>query len=192
MTAHRTEEDVARLFDCDGQRKYLCRAEGQRFLRAAATADDTTRIFCQLLAYTGCRISEGLALVPAQLDADAQRVILRTLKRRRRVFRAVPVPAALMRDLQLLARGRQDGERLWPWCRQTGWRRVKRVMAEARVHGPQAVPKGLRHKFGLTAADCNVPLNLIQRWMGHASPDSTATYVDAVGMEERAFARRMW
>jgi integrase/recombinase XerD len=192
MMARHTEDDGTRLFDRNGQRKYLCRAEGQRFLRAAAAADEATRLFCQLLAYTGCRISEGLALIPAQLDAEAQRVIFRTLKRRRRVFRAVPVPAALMRDLQLLARGRQAGERLWPWCRQTGWRRVKSVMAEARIRGPQAMPKGLRHQFGMTAADRKVPPNLIQRWMGHASPGTTATYLDAVGAEERGFARRMW
>jgi integrase/recombinase XerD len=55
-----------------------------------------------------------------------------------------------------------------------------------------ACPKGLRHGFGIRAADRSVPTNLIQRWMGHASPTTTAIYLDAVGLEERQFASRMW
>jgi integrase len=55
-----------------------------------------------------------------------------------------------------------------------------------------ACPKGLRHGFGIRAADRSVPANLIQRWMGHASSTTTAIYRDAVGLEERQFASRMW
>jgi integrase/recombinase XerD len=53
-------------------------------------------------------------------------------------------------------------------------------------------PKGLRHGFGIRAASRNIPPNLIQRWMGHASLKTTAIYLDAVGAEEREFASRMW
>ena len=60
------------------------------------------------------------------------------------------------------------------------------------IAGPMASPKGLRHGFGIRAAGRNVPTNLIQRWMGHASPDTTAIYLDAIGAEERQFASRMW
>jgi integrase/recombinase XerD len=44
-----------------------------------------------------------------------------------------------------------------------------------------ASPKGLRHGFGICAAEHNVPVNLIARWIGHASPATTAIYLDAVG-----------
>ena len=53
-------------------------------------------------------------------------------------------------------------------------------------------PKGLRHDFGTCTAGHHVPTNLIQRWMGYASPNTTAIYLDAVGLEERTFASRMW
>jgi len=36
-----------------------------------------------------------------------------------------------------------------------------------------------------------VPLNLIQRWMGHSRIETTAIYANAVGDEERALAKRM-
>ena len=72
------------------------------------------------------------------------------------------------------------------------WRLVKRMMDIADISGPMACCRGLRHGFGIHAAVCKVPPNLIQRWMGHSSATTTAIYLDAVGQEERQFAERMW
>jgi integrase/recombinase XerD len=49
------------------------------------------------------------------------------------------------------------------------------------------MPKGLRHSFGVKAIQSKVPLNLVQRWMGHASLRSTAIYADVIGP-----AAHMW
>lgn len=184
--------DATELYDASGRRKYLCGNEARRFLTAADRMDDASRIFCHLLAFTGCRISEGLALTPERLDAEAGRVIFRTLKRRKLSFRAVPVPPALMNDLRRLARGNSADRPLWSWCRQTAWRHVRWAMTEAGITGAQASPKGLRHGFGIANAEQNIPASLTQRWMGHARLDTTAIYQHAVGREERAFAKRLW
>lgn len=136
--------------------------------------------------------AEALATTPLHLDTDAKRVIFRTLKRRKTVFRAVPVPDGLMRDLAALASVLGDDDRLWPWSRQTGWRKIRALMEAAEITGPMAIPKGLRHAYGIRAAGENVPPSLIQRWLGHADPATTAIYVDALGSEERAFARKVW
>jgi hypothetical protein len=58
---------------------------------------------------------------------------------------------------------------LWSWSCTTAWRRVKVVMAGARITGPCAMPKGLRHVFGVNAFQSSVPPHLVQRWLGHAS-----------------------
>ena len=184
--------DIAQLFDHTGRRKYLCDSELTRFHKALRKADRPTRVFCLLIAQTGCRISEALAITPLNLDREAKRVIFRTLKRRRTAFRAVPVPDTLMRDLIALGADLGDGEKLWPWVRQTGWRKIRAVMQAAEIVGPMAMPKGLRHAYGIRAAGEKVPPSLIQRWLGHADQATTAIYIDAVGAEERAFARRMW
>ena len=42
-------------------------------------------------------------------------------------------------------------------------------MAACRVIGAPAMPKGLRHGFGVNAFQSNVPPHLVQRWMGHPS-----------------------
>jgi integrase/recombinase XerD len=184
--------DMAALFDGTGRRKYLCDSELVRFHLALRKADPATRSFCQLIAMTGCRISEALATTPKHLDSDAKRVIFRTLKRRKVAFRAVPVPDALMQELLNLATELGDDDRLWPWARQTGWRKIGAIMESAEISGPMAMPKGLRHAYGIRAAGENVPPSLIQRWLGHADPDTTAIYINAVGKEERKFAERVW
>ena len=163
-----------------------------RFLAATKSADALTRAFCHLLSHTGCRISEALAITPQHIDRDAKRVVFRTLKRRKVTFRAIPVSDALMTELLRLAMPLGEDQRLWPWARQTAWRKVKAAMNTARINGPMAMPKGLRHSFCLRAATQKIPINLVQRWAGHASPDTLAIYTDAVGEEERMFAKRMW
>jgi site-specific recombinase XerD len=74
----------------------------------------------------------------------------------------------------------------------TGWRAVHTVMAAAGLDGPQASPKGLRHGFGVTAVSAGIPLNLVQKWLGHAQLSTTAIYADAVREEEQSVASRMW
>ncbi len=180
------------LFNGCGARKYLCARELPRFLKATAKEDDVTRTFCLLLALTGCRISEALALTPAQIDPETGRIAFRTLKRRRVTFRAVPVPPYLMAAMLRIAEQKTTKERLWPWSRPTAWRRVKAVMDAAGISGPQAMPKGLRHGFGVANAEENVPMATTQKWLGHAKLETTAIYQQAVGREEKAFARRLW
>jgi integrase/recombinase XerD len=80
---------------------------------------------------------------------------------------------------------------VWSVHRVTAWRVVKAAMHRAGITGSMASRNGLRHGFGIRAAGQNVLTNLIQRWMGHACP-TTAIYLDAVSVEERQFASRMW
>lgn len=185
-------DDITALYDGEGRRKYLSASERAGFLKAAEKFNTRTAAFCGLLAHTGCRISEALALTAAQLDVGTGRVVFRTLKRRRKSFRAVPVPPSLMADLLRLANAAAIGSPLWPWRRQTGWRRVKAVMRSAGIEGVHATPRGLRHGFGIACAERNVPPELTQRWMGHADLATTGIYQHAVGTEERAFAERLW
>lgn len=192
MTWHSESDGYASLFDRSGRRKYLTRKERELFLTAAIAKGSLIASFAGLLVHTGCRISEALQVTPARLDAGTGRVVFRTLKRRRVVFRAVPIPHQLVEDLARLGASKGNDEPLFPWCRQTAWRHVKAIMAECRIRGAHAMPKGLRHGFGIANAEQNVPPGLTQRWMGHARLETTAIYQHAVGDEERAFAERIW
>jgi integrase len=178
------------ILDEAGRRKYLNGAERTRFLGAADGLAPSMRALCHVLTYAGCRISEALALTVHHVDAERLTLTIKTLKRRRVIFRVVPVPQATIDMLRMLPR--DAAGRFWSAHRVTAWRMVKATMRRAGIAGPMACPKGLRHGFGVRAAGHNVPTNIIQRWMGHASPTTTAIYLDVVGVEERQFASRMW
>ena len=193
--------DCLGLYDFTGHRKYLTNDERTAFLSAAEQAPREVRTFCSVLTYTGCRISETLALTADRIDLQANVIVFETLKKRQPgIYRVVPVPAPLLEVVDLVhgvrdVQARRDvgrKHRLWPWSRMTGWRRVREVMARAEITGPHATPKGLRHGFGVAAVSAGSPLNMIQKWLGHAQLSTTAIYADAMGAEERDIARRLW
>ena len=146
------------LHTADGARKYLTAGERDGFLREAERADRQVRTLCMTLAYAGCRLSEALALTVDRVDLAAGVLVIESLKKRRAgLYRAVPVPPALLEALDMVhgvrelqaRRDKGQGIRLWPWSRMTGWRAVHAVMEDAGLDGPHASPKGLRHGSGL-------------------------------------------
>ncbi|NVJ92355.1 MAG: site-specific integrase [Methylocystaceae bacterium] len=181
------------LYDLQGRRLYCTADERKAFLKEAAKHPNDVALFCQLLVYSGCRISEALAITPQRIDTSTGVVIFETLKKRKRgVFRAVPLPNALIESLQRLTANKPQTQRLWPWCRTKAWQEVKAVMTAMQTDGPHATAKGLRHGFAINALQAGVPLNMVSKWLGHSSLEITAIYTNAFGNEERSFAQRMW
>src|SRR5580692_3637101 len=108
---------LMRLYDHAGQRKYLTPAERQEFLRAAEKAPRAVRTFCATLAHTGCRLSEALALTAARVDVGAGVLVFESLKKRRKgIYRAVPVPPDFLETLEAVHDLGAIGDgRLWDW-----------------------------------------------------------------------------
>jgi integrase len=183
----------ARLFDRLGNRKYLNRLERRAYFREInRDRDVAVRAFCLTLFYTGCRISEGLNLAPHRIDLRGETVVFETMKRRRcGYFRAVPIPKNLANLLRQLVNGKQSTS-VWTFSRTTAYRLIKDQMARAGITGAMASPKGLRHGFAVACVTENVPLPMVQKWLGHARLETTAIYLDARDEEERAFAKRTW
>ncbi|MBP9838378.1 MAG: site-specific integrase [Proteobacteria bacterium] len=188
------------LFTSDGERKYLTASERQAFLLQAEKGSRELRTFCAVLVHTGCRISEALALAPEHVDISSGVIVFESLKKRRKgVFRAVPIPPSLIDALDLVHNIRKKknsnlkSKPIWSWSRISAWRYVKEVMDQAGIgEGAWATPKGLRHGFGVEAVSKGIPLNMLQKWLGHAQLSTTAIYANAVGEEEKNIASRMW
>jgi site-specific recombinase XerD len=166
---------------------------------ALGNLSPSKRLFVLAFLWTGARVSEVLSITPESFQLDACVVALTTLKRRRFVVREIPVPAAFMREISrnFGLRAKQRDARLssvpvWQFHRITGWRLIKSVMAIAGVTGVKASPRGLRHSFGVTAVAKGVPLNIVQRLLGHASITTTTIYTEASGPEEREIVSRFW
>jgi site-specific recombinase XerD len=193
-----TEEGLS-LYTTRGERKYLNRAERRRVLEVMHRLERERALFGLLLAWTGGRVTEVLAVRASSFQIERNVVALRTLKRRKPHMREVPIAPSLMGALDRqfnLRELQRDPEtanhRLWPWSRVTAWRVVKGAMLEAGIVGRPACPRGLRHGFGIGTLQAAVPLNMVQKWMGHARLSTTAIYADASGDEEVVFAERFW
>ena len=181
----------------DGKRKYLTLDEQERFLHATSQLErPEVRTFCDTLAYTGCRISEALALTPERIDLSAKAVIFQTLKQRGKIrFRSVPIPAQHLEALLLVHNIRKAQKsksvatktaKLWDFKRAMASRHVAAVMDAASIEGAHACPKGLRHGFGVRMAQKTRNPRLVQKLMGHVSMENTAIYMDLVGEEAHA------
>ncbi len=192
---------TGQLFTPGGQRKYLTSYELDRFLTTANAQERLeVRSFCLLLAHTGSRISEALALTPKNIDLEQKVITIRTLRQRTRDrFRAVPVPSSTIDTLEMAHSIRKaqhssqlQSARLWRWGRTQGFKHVKAVMAEADIQGVHASPNGLRHGFGVWAIQTTRNPRFVQKWLGHRSLETTAIYMDILGQEEREAAQDMW
>ena len=188
------------LFDRRGNRKYLTAAERRAVAIAALRMAPPIATFLLTLLHTGARISELLAVTPERVDRANGVIVFETLKRRRRgIYRAVPVPSELLSQLDAVHHvdaARSDPARynqpLWDWGRTTAWKQVKFVMRTANINEALAMPRAARHAFGVNAVQSAVALNVVQRWMGHARIETTAIYADVIGKEEQALAQRTW
>ena len=149
-----TMRTLMRLHDLSGQRKCLTPAERRDFLRAACAAPPEVRTFCEMLAFTGCRISEAIRLPGTSIDPAAGVIVFESLKKLRTgIYRAVPVPPEFLPRLSRVHDLAAVGERrIWNWSRTTAWRRVKEVMDAAGIHGlslPQIPSRRQRGGYGL-------------------------------------------
>jgi integrase/recombinase XerD len=185
------------LYDAEGKRLYLTPKEREAFYKAANKQPVKVRTFCHMLYHTGCRVTEALNMTYGRIDVPAGEMVILSLKKRssKPHYRAIPVPNRYLKQLSKVHDFNSHlDERLWTWSRPHAWRLVKSVMRDAGINTklPHATCKGLRHAFGIQAACKNVPINIIQKLLGHNSMSTTALYIDAVGAEKRELVSRMW
>lgn len=125
--------DSLSLLGPPASRKYLNAHERRRFLESAKALPLPVRLFCEVLAWSGGRISEALALTLASIDIESRVASIEILKSRKRgVVRQVPLPADVVERLDRefnLRHAQRDAvlasKRIWRFSRTTAWRRVK-------------------------------------------------------------------
>lgn len=189
------------LFDDSGNRKYLTPEERELFRQATGEVSRDWRMFGLMLYFTGCRLSEALNIKVKDVDFAAGAVTIGTLKQRRSgVYRQVPLSPDFINsldnsfDLRTLQKknSKTRNQYIWGWSRKNGYLVIKRIMEAAELEGLGAMPKGLRHAFAIACLDKDIPLNMVQKWMGHSSIKTTAIYANATGKEERKLAAKLW
>jgi integrase/recombinase XerD len=186
------------LYSINRERKYLNCDERRSLIGKFETFEPKKCLFGVLLAWTGARVSEVLALTANSFQVDAHIVTIETLKQHTYSVREIPISQELMQrietffGLRALQGSPLASKRLWPFCRQTAWRFIKQACGSLQITGRRATPRGLRHAFGVRAMQRRIPMPLTQRWMGHARLSTTAIYMNICGPDEFAFAEQFW
>ena len=181
------------LYDNQGRRKYLNQFERSAFRKHLSDYDSETQMFCLLIFWTGMRLSEAQNIKVENFDFDENKVVVQSLKKREEIkFRQIPLPQVFLQKLKSFVRDNHLTESLWKKSNRSHSRYIKGIMEQAKIIGPQGSAKGLRHSYAVHCISRNIPLPLIQRWMGHESITTTIIYTQLVGIEERAFAQRIW
>lgn len=188
------------LFDVNGNRKYVTPEEREQFYNATGAVAKDWRMFGLMLYYTGCRLSEALNIKVKDIDFSSGAVTIRSLKQRSDdIYRQVPLSDEYLRDLDnsfdlriLQRRSKPRNSYIWGWGRKHGYTVIKDIMSKAELTGIQATPKGLRHGFAIACLNKGLPLNMVQKWLGHSKIETTAIYANAVGKEERNLIAKLW
>ncbi|WP_116108887.1 tyrosine-type recombinase/integrase [Lewinella sp. IMCC34191] len=113
-----------------GERKYLDREERRAFLEATQQQEARKQYYCQLLYYTGCRLSEALAVTYNSFDFKRGYVMIRTLKQGSRDGK----PVDRYRDNELPESYLNEIHGFYATVRG---RRCRTAMVGFRSHGPQ-------------------------------------------------------
>jgi len=189
----RHSESAGALITPNGQRKYLDEDERRRFLHSLDTLPEAERALCATLLWTGCRLSEALNLKPENISAVENMVLIRSLKKRESIiYRRVPVPHCYLIEMLKYLSTRRNEDAVFPWKRTQAWQIIKQQMDNINVKGPMASPRGLRHTFGVHAIRSQIPIHLVQKWLGHSRLTTTIIYLDLITDVELEMAKRMW
>lgn len=168
-----------------GEKRYLTHAQ----VRRLALASGRFRTLVFVLAYTGIRFGEAIALRPNDIDLTRRRInIARSATRvagqgvvetdtKNHTTRAVPLPAFLVEYLIPLVEGDSAGERVFEG-RAGGFLSLgefrwafDRAASLTDLEG--VVPHGLRHTAASLAISAGANIKVVQKMLGHKTATLT-------------------
>jgi integrase/recombinase XerD len=157
-------------------------------------------LLVEFLYRTGGRIDEVLLIRPFDINLGTNSIRMKTLKQgkdkktgeTKEKYRIIPLHVEL-RDfyMQYLIENnisQKSEDPLFPMKRQAVDLYFKKIQAKLgfSIHAHK-----FRHTFAVKAIMDNVPLNVLQQWMGHSSVFTTSIYTQITGMDTSEFMGRV-
>jgi molybdate transport system regulatory protein len=137
------------------------------------------------LRFTGARVSEVLSIDDTKdIDYRNSRIRLITLKRKKKVYRTIPVPTDLINELlRYLAEYPEERGKVFKIQYVHFYNKFKNLCIKAGIDIEKAHPHSLRHTRAIELINAGVPLNHIQALLGHSSILNTSIYLLVTGKE---------
>jgi len=162
--------------------EYLYPQEVEALIRQAPHAQARLVMLCQWRA--GLRVSEALALEVADLGLADDNPTLRVRRGKGNKARLVPIHPELAVGLgNFLDYSNTRRGKLFSAHRSTAWRWVqdaamKAIQLNQLPQGKEIGTHTLRHSFARHVLANGVPLNVLSKWLGHASIQTTLIYLE--------------
>jgi integrase/recombinase XerD len=156
----------------------LSQEEERRLIDTAYRLPSTRGLLIKTLFQTGARVSEFAHIQVEDVYFEEQMILIRQGKGGKQ--RYVPILPELAQELRTHLRGRTRGY-LFETNRHAAFspRRIQQlVKATADLAGitKRVTPHTLRHSVATTLLEHGMPLEQIQKFLGHAKIDSTQIY----------------
>ena len=156
-------------------------------------------LLVKFLYRTGGRIDEILMVRPSDVNLATNSIRLKTLKQgkdkngiQKEKYRVIPLHIDLkdtyMQYLLDMNISTKSVDPLFPMSRQVVdlyFKKMQRMLG-FRIHAHK-----FRHTFAVKAIMDNVPLNVLQQWLGHSSIFTTSIYTQITGMDTSQFMERI-
>ncbi len=156
-------------------------------------------LLVKFLYRTGGRIDEILMVRPSDVNLATNSIRLKTLKQgkdkngvQKEKYRVIPLHVDLrdtyMQYLLDMNISTKSEDPLFSMSRQVVDLYFKKMqsMLGFRIHAHK-----FRHTFAVKAIMDNVPLNVLQQWLGHSSIFTTSIYTQITGMDTSQFMERV-
>ena len=163
-------EEVKRILSCVHQRRY--------------------RVCLSTIYACGLRLLEGVQLQVN--DIDSARQMIHVVQGKGGKDRYIPLPDSALVMLRQYWRMHRNPDWLFPSSRQgaqgpmheTGVQKAFRAaLRESRIHKDASVHT-LRHSYATHLLEAGIQLRVIQLYLGHASPATTAIYTHLTSVTE--------
>ncbi len=149
----------------------LTKEEAELVLETARKRSFRDYLMAKLMLYCGLRISELLNLNRDDIINVKGKTVLRVLGKGGKE-RFIPVPSSLAEEI-LDYTEKLKSRKLFP----ISYQGAKFVFNQiSRATGIKLHPHKLRHTFATILVDKGVDIRVIQEFLGHASPNTTARY----------------
>ncbi len=157
-------------------------------------------VLIEFLYRTGGRIDEVLLIRPTDINLTTNSIKLITLKqgkdkktgKPKEKYRIIPLHPELrdvyMKYLIDSNTNQKSEDLLFPMRRQAVDLYLKNMQKKFgfKIHAHK-----FRHTFAVRAIMDNVPLNILQQWLGHSSVFTTSIYTQITGMDTSEFMERV-
>ena len=157
-------------------------------------------LLVEFLYRTGGRIDEVLLIRPSDINLATNSVRMKTLKQgkdrktgmQKEKYRIIPLHPALrdvyMQYLIEMNLNQKSEDLLFPMKRQVIDVYFKKLQQKLgfKIHAHK-----FRHTFAVKAIMDQVPLNVLQQWLGHSSVFTTSIYTQITGMDTSEFMGRV-